>query len=344
MKSLSLIFILQIFAIGIVKSQSFTASDLVNLAVLPSGTIDKYMKKKGFELSCNEPEGDTVLARFIPKPKRNKTEGPPGKTVDVRFEPDTKYYTLDILSSKDNINSRKSLLRAGFYCADIDNISNETPKLFQKANITILATTGILDGVEHFCFILKQKKIPSEVNFAEDLLQFDSFQYLSSFFGRQNINNDLNYFAKNELKKCSVLFDGTGRKSVFVWDDSHNLDHLLFIIVSNKINTEGADKDSSLTRKTSWPFHNGLYTGMSIKELLKLNEMDFHIYGKNADLAFMVVPEQTGNIDFTKTAVILNCNYCNDNIMFNSDMVSGLEVAKSNLPMKVHDIIVYPNN
>ena len=320
MKSLALIFILQIFNASIIKSQSFTVNDLVNLASLPSSTIDKFMKNKGFELSCNEPDGDTVLARFIPKPKRKKTGEAPEKMVDVRFEPDAKYYTLDMLSSKDYLGGRKSLLKAGFYCADIDNLSNETPMLFQKANLTILATTGILDGVEHYCFILKQKKIPAEVNYAEDLLQFDSYQYLASFFGRQNINNDLNYFAKNELKKCSVLFDGTGRKSVFVWDNSQNLDHLLFIILSNKITTEGADKDSTLARKTSWPFHNGLYTGMSIKELLNLNEMEFHIYGRNADLAFMVVPELTGKIDFIKTAVIFNCNYCNDNIIFNSSI------------------------
>ncbi len=72
--------------------------------------------------------------------------------------------------------------------------------------------------------------------------------------------------------------------------------------------------------------------------------MDFHLYGKNSELAFMVVPEQTGKINFEKTGVMLNCNYCNDNIIFNSDMVSALEVAKDNLPMKVHDIIIYPRN
>ena len=83
---------------------------------------------------------------------------------------------------------------------------------------------------------------------------------------------------------------------------------------------------------------------MAIKELLKINEMDFDIYGNASELAFMVKPGENGKIDFKKTAVMLSCNNCYDNKMFNQKVVSALDVAKANLPMYVYDVIIYPSH
>ena len=83
---------------------------------------------------------------------------------------------------------------------------------------------------------------------------------------------------------------------------------------------------------------------MDIKELLRLNQMDFNIYGNSSELAFMVKPAKTGKIDFKKTAVMLSCNNCDDIKIFNKEEVSALDVARKDLPMYVNDVILYPSH
>ena len=115
-------------------------------------------------------------------------------------------------------------------------------------------------------------------------------------------------------------------------------------MVSNVLPTAGAEKNNPLTGNNEWQFQNGIHPGMAIKELLKINEMDFDIYGNASELAFMVKPVENGKIDFKKTAVMLSCSNCYDNKMFNQQVVSALDVAKANLPMYVYDVIIYPSH
>ena len=208
----------------------------------------------------------------------------------------------------------------------------------------IQATAGEDVGIPRYSFKLKVKKIPSAIKYAEDLLQFDSHEFLVSFFGEQNVKKDMYYFSEKELKKCSVLFSGTRYQVVFVWGDQNNLNNLLYILVPHALPTAGAEKKNPVTGNNEWQFRNGIYPGMDIKELLRLNEMDFNIYGNTSELAFMVKPVDNGKIDFKKTAVMLSCNNCDDIKMFNQQEVSALAVAKKDLPMYVTDVIIYPSH
>ena len=56
----------------------------------------------------------------------------------------------------------------------------------------------------------------------------------------------------------------------------------------------------------------------------------------------MVKPENTGKIDFKKTAILFSCSNCFDNKIFNQQEVSALDVAKADLPLRIFDIIIYP--
>ena len=152
------------------------------------------------------------------------------------------------------------------------------------------------------------------------------------------------YFSEKELKKCSVLFSGTRYQVVFVWGDEKNLKDLLYILVPHSLPTAGAEKKNSVTGNNEWQFRNGIYPGMDLKELLRLNEMDFNIYGNASELAFMVKPGVNGKIDFKKTAVVLNCENCDDLKIFSQHEVSALDIAKKNLPMYVNDVIIYPSH
>ena len=215
--------------------------------------------------------------------------------------------------------------------------------LFQKGNIVILASSQKNDTASQYTFELRVKKIPERIKYAEDLLQFDSHEFLVSFFGPQNVKRDMYYFSEKELKKCSVLFSGTKYQVVFVWGDEKNLDNLLYVLVPHVLPTKGAEENNPVTGNSEWQFQNGIYPGMDIKELLRLNQKDFNIYGNASELAFMVKPADNGKIDFKKTAVMLGCNSCDDIKMLNQPELSAVAVVKKDLPMYVNDVILYPS-
>ena len=99
-----------------------------------------------------------------------------------------------------------------------------------------------------------------------------------------------------------------------------------------------------LDGNNEWKCKNGIRSGMTLREILRLNEMDFDIYGNKSELAFMAKPEKKGKIDFSKTAVMFRCSNCYDNEIFDQTDISALDIAKTNLPLRIFDIIIYPNN
>lgn len=343
MKRLLLILILQNFATGKAHSQSFNVDDLVTLSSMQSKNIDHFMKKKGFALYSNKLTSDTMQAIFSVKVKgKNKYTGPK-RTIDIDFKDDSKYFTLHTSALNEYQDGKRSLIKSGFFYDDKKDVNKEPSILFQRGNVTIQAISEVEDSLPQYNFKLQVKKIPSKIKYAEELLQFDSHEFLVSFFGVQNVKKDMYFFSEKELKKCSVLFSGSRYQVVFVWGDENNLNNLLYILIPHRLPTAGAEKNDAITGNNEWQFKNGIYPGMDLKELLRLNEMDFDIYGNKSEMAFMIKPAQNGKIDFKKTAVMLSCNSCDDIKMFNKQVVSALDVAKQDIPMYVNDIIIYPS-
>jgi hypothetical protein len=344
MKKILFILILYYFASGTADGQSFNIDNLVKVASLPSKDIDHFMNKNGYVLTSSKLENEAMEASFSIKVKKNKPYIGPKRTINIYLKDDSKYFTLHTSSLNEYVDGQRSLIKSGFFYDTQKDVSKDTSILFQKGNTLIQATAGEDDGIPQYSFKLKVKKIPSAIKYAEDLLQFDSHEFLVSFFGEQNVKKDMYYFSEKELKKCSVLFSGTRYQVVFVWGDQNNLNNLLYILVPHALPTAGAEKKNPVTGNNEWQFRNGIYPGMDIKELLRLNEMDFNIYGNTSELAFMVKPVDNGKIDFKKTAVMLSCNNCDDIKMFNQQEVSALAVAKKDLPMYVTDVIIYPSH
>jgi hypothetical protein len=342
MKRILLIIILQNFTAIKAPSQSFTVHDLVTLATLPSKNIGHFMYKNGFVAYSGDMGIDTMKASFIPKIKANKTYNGPQRSIDLYQQHDSRYFILHTSSLSEYLDGGKSLIKSHFVYDNNKDISKEPSMLFQKANITIEAITEVQDSITQYTFKLKEKKIPDSIVYAEDLLQFDSHEFLVSYFGGKNVKKDLYYFSEKELKKCSVLFSGTPHQAVFVWGDENNLNNLSYILVTNVLPTKDAVKNNPLTGNNEWKFQNGIHSGMPIKDLLRLNEIDFDIYGNKSDMAFMVKPGGNGKINFKKTAIMFSCSDCYGKEILDQPEVSALDIAKARLPMRVFDIIIYP--
>ena len=241
------------------------------------------------------------------------------------------------------LDGQKKIIEKGFNYSKRKEPGKSDSFFFQKRNLRIETKTGFDEDMMLYTFLVQKKEMPapSSIRYAEDLLKFNSHEYLVSFFGEKNVKKDLYFFSEKELKSCSVLFGNSSRQAVFVWDDEDNHCDLAYILVSNVIPTVSAKKFDGVLKNNEWEMKNGVYSGMSIKELLKLNEKDFEIYGSQSKLSFMIKPESSGKIDFKKASIVLSCNNCNDDKLFNNLAVKAQAVKEENLPMYVYHIILY---
>jgi len=342
MKRILFLFLLQNFIVSKIYCQVFTVKDLLELSATPQKSIDRFMIKKDFQLSYNQQEKDVLALRYSFKTKFKKKHKGTERSVDMLLNDNLKNFTLRTSSLSEYLDGKKALIKDGFFYGFNKNLNKDSLILFQKKNISIEATTELKDSIKEYVFKLKEKKIPDSVVYAEDLLQFDSNEFLVSFFGEKNVKRDIYYFSKKELKKCTVLFSGTQYQAVFIWGDETTLNKLSYVLITDILPTEGGRQDVYVDENNKWKFKSGLRSGMTLRDLLRLNQMDFYIYGNKSDLAFMVTPEETGKINFKKTGIMLSCSNCYDDKIFERPEVSALDIAKANVPLRVFDIILYP--
>ena len=346
MNRILLILVLQSFAFGIANSQSFNANDLLALTSMSQKSVEHFMCKNKFLPAKSETANDTQSTIFLQKIKNSKRNEEPERSVVLYKSGDTKYYVLHTSSKSEYLCDQARLIKDGFVYDTSKDFAKEAYMFYQKRNITIEAITETKDSVADYTLLLKQKEMPdlANIRYAEDLLQFTAHEFLVSFFGEANVQKDKYYFSEKALKKCSVLFGGSSRQVVFVWKDEINLSSIEYILISTEMPTEGGANTDKVLNTNEWKLRSGIQHGTGIKELLRLNENDFEIYGNSSDLAFMVQPAESGNLDFKKTALLLTCKGCNTDALFDSKTISALDIAKKNLPVSVFDIIIYPDN
>ncbi len=344
MKRFLLILILQGFATVRANSQSFTIDDLLTLSSLSSKNVDQFMNKNKFSSRISTQESNLIMTSFFENSKAKKRDTLTKRSVDMYRKNDTIYFVLHTTSLYEYLDGQRRLIKAGFFYDDKKDMSKATSMLYQKRIIAIEAKSEMKDDIFQYTFLLRKKDLPdpATIQHIEDLLSFNSHEYLVSFFGKSNVKKDLYYFSEKELKKCSVLFGNSSRQAVFVWGDENNFCDLSYILVSNVIPTVSAKEFNEIIGINEWELENGIHPGMGIKELLKLNERDFEIYGNQSELAFMAKPENSGKVDFKKTMIILSCTNCNNYRLFNKSAVRAMEVAEENLPMYVYNIIIFP--
>ncbi len=345
MNRILLILSLQSFVLGIANSQSFNVDDLLALTSMPKKNIERFLCKKNFSPANSETENTLPSTIFLKKIKNCKRGDEPERSILLYKTDGARCYVLHTSSRAEYLNGQTRLIKDGFVYDTGKNFAKEPSVFYQKRNITIEAVTETKDDVAGYTFILKQKEMPdiSNIRNAEDLLQFTSHEFLTSFFGENNVSKDMYYFSEKELKKCSVLFGGSNRQAIFMWKDEINLSVIEYILISTEMPTEGGAKTDKVLNTNEWKLKSGIHHGTGIKELLRLNENDFSIYGNSSELAFMVAPADNGNIDFKKTALLLTCKGCNTDALFDKNTISALDIAKKDLPVSVFDIIIYPD-
>jgi hypothetical protein len=230
-----------------------------------------------------------------------------------------------------------------FFSANRDT-SLASPLLFQKKRLSVEAMQSNDREQPVYTFLIKLKELPdpAKIQYADDLMRFDSHEYLASFFGENNVRKDIYYFSENEKKNCTVLFPNTSQQVVFIWDDETNFRKLAFLQVSGTISATSTAKFDGGISQNTWALRNGIYQGMMLKDLLDLNANDFRFYGDNSEYALMIEPKNTGKINFKRIGIRLACFNCRGARIMDRQVVSAEDAVENNLAVHVSSIMIIP--
>lgn len=324
-------------------SQGFSAKDFLFASSLSSKKFESYLSKNNFSPSGNRFQNDTVVNIYSFKKKRKKDDTLQVKRIIEAFETKNDVSFTYITSLKhEYLESLDELKKEGFYCGNL----NDTAALwFQKRNISVIANTikeSSGDTVYSLSFQQKELPAPEKIQYADDLLQFYSHENLVSVFGETNVMKDVYFFSENDISKCSVLFPKTNRQAIFIWNDEMNLCKPSCVIVGGNTNNANAANYDGIILENLWTLKDGIYSGMSLRSLIKVNGSSFKFYGRNSHLPYMVVPESTGNLNFKKNMVVLGCLNPNSSQLLSNPMVNAIDVSSDDMGLYVFMMILVP--
>lgn len=333
-------------ASGFAYSQEpLTVDDFLQLSSLPQKRLENYITKKGFLPAGRDWQDDNIVDTWEQRMRITDSARPPVTRRLLKFQNEEDISFAFQTSSREEYGDALSKLKEeGFTCAAAgDNL--DTAILFQKKNITVQGRPVPGENTRLYGLFFQQKKMPSSrsVLYAEDLLQFTSHEYLSTFFGAGNVRKDVYYFSEKEMNRCSVLFPNTPRQAVFIWEDETNLVGLSHVIIGGAIPTAGSADFNRQIRENNWMLENGVHFNMKLDELIRLNGEDLSFYGRDSKYFLSVVPEKRGEIDFSSTGVVLDCINCAGSAELDERIVSGTTASEQSLNLHVGMIILTPN-
>jgi hypothetical protein len=328
------------------QTYAFTVDDLVNVSSLSPKNFDDYVVKKGFSVKRRNIFDNSMGFTFCEHKKPNESDSLwLNRTIDIYKKDDVWCIVLNTSSVDEFKNGRTRLKNMNFFSdSGGEDSCLKTPLLFQKGAITIEARCAMEDGEPVYSFVIRKKEIPNPatIRYADDLLKFDSHEYLVACFGENNVKKDVYIFSENETKKCSILFPNSEEQAVFIWDDESNYRKISYVLISGTISTRDGEHYNGSFSHNKWELKNGIYQGMRISDLLRLNSNDFKFYGNQSEYSMMVEPKVTGSINFKWIGIGFNCFNCEKSALMNKQKVSASDAVNNNLAMHVSCIMISP--
>lgn len=321
-------------------SQEFSARELILSLESSQKKFESYLGKKHFLLSDSKWKHDTLINVYSWKPPKKKEEKEiPTRTIEIYGSKDNFSFGFFTTSKNDFTNCLSSLKTWGFFCGENKPGS---PRLFQKRNISVQASMlAQCPGDTIYALSFNSVSLPSakDIHYADDLLQFNSHAQLMSVFGEKNVIADVYYFSGSKTSKCSVLFPRTSRQAVFIWADEENLRQPDYILVGSNLKTASSANFEGLIEENTWRSRQGIYSGMKLSDLIRLNGNDFKFYGVNSRSPFWIVPENTGALDFKNIKVVLGCLNQTASGLLKNETISAGEILDDNTGLYVFMLV-----
>lgn len=331
-----------------VQAQQFYADDLLKMLSLTSEKAEVTVQKKGYLFSAEETKGDTAYKTFIvriPYKKRKKEFTDRNISIgQVKEEPVIIYNT----TKADDFLKIKVALEKKHY--SVSGLFTGCPPLFfifRNKEYTITSQTFKQDTLTWYSLCFHKKKLPAkqDIHYAEDLLQFDSHEYLTAVFGTEHLKSDLYYFSDEEVSKCSVLFPNTPMQVVFIWEDELNFRKLSSVIIGGRdeMRKPSDPKTEIIVSENKWRFHHNIYLGMSLQQMRTIHGENFDFFGANSKYTGLIRPNKTGTISFNKHHFLLGCLNCKESQEFRKkEIISADEAARKGLILFLSSVVLIP--
>ncbi len=313
MKKLLIIFFT--LTVHTMYGQEMPAQKLLDIFTIPAAKFDDWASRKRFQFAFNTKNEDTLIKHYSFKSPIKK-----GKLVDSiqrrilckesKADFNLVYQTASVEEFSTLIKELKSI---GFY-TNMEGEPAAKKMLYQYKDFIAKTYTETEDSITFYSLLFHEQDFPDpqEITHADDLLHFQSHEYLVHYFGEENVKKDFYYFSGNELVNCSVLFVNTSRQAVFIWRDEVNRCGIDDILFGGQQKLRSAMKGGEFVAESDWHFKSGVHPGMSLYELRVLNGDDIQFYGGNSLKSGTVITGNKGKLDFYKEEIILGCVNCTD--------------------------------
>ena len=339
-KLIWLVLCFPILSVDAQKSE-FTIKELVFFTNIPTNKFSTYISRKGYKLY----QDDIIEREYLTAYHKVSKDKAIEKLVGRYDKNDTSAIFYQTTSQFEFDELKLNLEEDGFEKGFIDSTKGQLPAFYQRGNVTIIPVIKKEDEKEIYGFTVERKDLPkaNEVLYAEDLLKITSHQYLTSVFGSSNVKKDLFFFSEKEINRCSVLFPNTSLQVIFIWKDAVNNREISYLMIGGELRSKSSESFEKAIDMNKWRSKQGIYLGMSLRELERFNNGPVKFYGWESDQPGIVFPKNKGSINFKNLGVQLDCLDCNEDKYYSkSELINSTDVIQQNGRVYVSTLIIMP--
>ncbi|ANE52838.1 hypothetical protein [Flavisolibacter tropicus] len=323
------------------NSQQFSIKDLIDFTSYSANKFDNHIAKKDFRRDYYAPQESVSISNYVQKIKKGDS------TIrSIAYGSTNGKFSIHYQTSSQGEREalKQQLAAVGFHSLANSATTSDEGVMMQQGNLRAYSTVEIRDSVPLYTFIIERKELPKakDIQFAEDLLSIPSHEYLSYVFGADAVKKDVFYYSDTDTNKCTVLFPNSNKQVIFIWDDEANYSNTAFILIGGQLQTTNTAQTNLSIEHNLWHSRQGIYSGMTLRELQALNEGPINFYSWGQEQEGMLAPKNHGRIDFTKVGVVLNCLNCSDGRYQKTSVVSSDTQIQQDKKIYVSTIIIIP--
>jgi hypothetical protein len=318
-------FISSSFFVLVTRGQVLSVENIFKIANARQAS-ERFLSLKGFALTGRENRDDTFFKKYdYRRTKRCKDIDSIARSVTRAAMKDGFLLEYETASLAEFKALRTQLKSAGFYCNIPDVSDTSFFYIYQNNNLAVHTSMKAEDSIKTYSLQFYRKLFPRprDIYYVNDLLSFNSHEYLVYYFGDKNVKKDVYILPGDKTAKCSVLFCGTNRQVVFIWADEENSCTIASLILGGQLHLKSATQTRKYIAENNWVLKSGVRPGMSINQLRMLNGDNFSFYGGNSASMGHIIPGNEGKLDFKKEEITLGCLNCNDDIFNTAKVVNA---------------------
>jgi hypothetical protein len=330
-------------------AQQFNADELLRMLSFPDAKAEVEMKKKKYIFSALETKGDTGYKTFIvrsPYSKRKHEFADRNLSFGQTQEGDVTII-YNTTKQEDFLQIKEALQKKHYAVTGLFDGCPPFFFSFRNKEYTVTSQTFKQDTLTWYSFLFHKKKLPEKhtLRFAEDLLQFESHEYLAAVFGAENLKSDLYYFSEEEVNRCTVLFPNTPMQAIFLWGDELNMRKLASVVIggNNEMRKPSDPKTETIVSENRWRFQQNIYLGMTLQQMRMIHGENFDFFGANSKYTGLIRLNKTGRISFDKHNFLLGCLNCNESQDFRrKEIISADDAARMGLILFLSTVVLLP--